>query len=332
MQSVVLQWYATPLRALLSRRQNMPHAVLLTGPEGTGKEHFAGILATSLLCSNPSAEGFACGECQSCQLHAASTHPDFYRITLESNVDGKLAKDIKVEQIRQLIHSLSQTSQLGGRKITIIDPAERMNRNAANSLLKTLEEPTADTLLVLLAAQPSRLLPTVRSRCQRITLKPPSRELVVAWLRQQCPEHDAEALYAAADGAPFAALELATGDTLNQRQHLFKSFCAIAEGRLDPISAASDWAKSDSELVFRWLRSWVCDLIGLACQQHKSRINNTDLATALQRLTGKIDLRSLFDFRDTLLRSGTLAQGSANLQLLHESLLLEWSKQCAIKS
>ena len=169
MQSVVWQWYAAPLQALLSRRQNMPHAVLLTGPEGTGKGHFAAIIANSLLCSKPSVDRFACGECQSCQLLAANTHPDFYRITLESNADGKPAKDIKVEQIRQLIQSLAQTSQLGGIKLAIIDPAERMNRNAANSLLKTLEEPTADTLLILLAAQPSRLLPTVRSRCQTIT-------------------------------------------------------------------------------------------------------------------------------------------------------------------
>ena len=332
MHPVIRQWYEPSLQSLLSRQENMPHAVLLTGPAGIGKQHFASILSASLLCKSPSDEHIACGQCQSCQLLTASTHPDYYPISLERNTEGKLAKDIKVEQIRQLIQALTQTSQLGGRKIAIIDPAEKMNRNAANSLLKTLEEPSADTLLILLATQPSRLLATVRSRCQKITLRSPPREQVVPWLKQQCPECNADALYAAADGAPFAALSLANGEGLSERQELFKSFCGVADGNLDPITTASVWSKCESEWVFRWLRSWIQDLISLVMQQNSSSVQNTDLQPKLQNLASRIDSRKLFNFQDFVLRSMLLAQGSANLQLLHESLLLEWSKQCAIKS
>ncbi|MBN1377601.1 MAG: DNA polymerase III subunit delta' [Gammaproteobacteria bacterium] len=332
MQSVIRQWYESSLQGLLQRKDSMPHAILLTAADGSGKEQFATILITALLCKQPSADNMACGRCQSCQLFAANTHPDFYRVELLTNDDGKLAKEIKVDQVRQLSHSLTQTSQLSGRKIALINPADKMNRNAANSLLKTLEEPTDDTVLILLSAHPSRLLPTIRSRCQKLTLKSPGRPAVIDWLRQHYPQHNAEALFAAADGAPFAALELAEKEDLETRSKLFAGFSGIAEGRQDPVTLAAQWAKCDPELAFRWLRGWIRDLISLASGQKNPALQNIDLQKDLHALVSRIDLRKLFCFYDQLQRDALLAQGSANIQLVYEALLLEWANQCAVKS
>jgi DNA polymerase-3 subunit delta' len=332
MQSVIRLWYESSLQALLARKGKMPHALLLAGAGGIGKEQFATILSAALLCRQPAIDNTACGTCQSCRLLAANTHPDFYRIELLSNDDDKLAKEIKVDQIRELTQSLAQTSQLGGRKIAVIDPADKMNRNSANSLLKTLEEPASDTLLLLLTTHPSRLLPTVRSRCQKLILKTPPRDVVINWLQQQYPQYNAEALYAAADGAPFAARALAESDYLGVRNNLFAGFCTVAQGLSDPVMLAGQWAKCEPELVFRWVKSWILDLIDLASGgSGHSGLQNVDLQKDLHALVSRIDLHKLFYFHDQLQSSELLAQGSANMQLLYESLLLEWSAQCAIK-
>lgn len=332
MQSVVTQWYDKPLKKLLERKLNMPHALLISGPSGSGKGQFAGILVAALLCTNSKDDGLACGHCQNCHLLASGTHPDYYSITPSTNDDGKPAKDIKVEQIRQLIVSLGKTSGLQGKKIALIDPAEKMNRNAANSLLKTLEEPTADTLLILLSAQPSRLLPTIRSRCQHIALRIPPRNVVINWLQRECPGADVAALYAAANGAPFTALNLAEGDNLVTRATLFREFCAVAMGQMDPVSSAANWLGCEPELAFQWLSSWLHDLIRLTSKVDNPVLQNIDLEKSLHELANRIDLPSLFRFNDIVQRSMVMARGNANMQLLHESLQLEWSNQCAIKS
>lgn len=332
MQSVIRQWYNSDLQNLLARKSKMPHALLLTGAAGIGKEQFTGLLTAALLCKRPTEDNTACGNCRSCELLASNTHPDFYSIELPVNDDGKQAKEIKVEQIRQLTQSLAQTSQLGGSKIAVINPADKMNRNAANSLLKTLEEPSADTLLVLLTAYPSRLLPTVRSRCQRLALKVPGRSVIIDWLKQQFPQCDAEALYAAADGAPFAAQTLAGGDYLDLRRSLFTGFCSVAQGRDDPLALAGEWTKTEPDLVFRWLKSWITDLIHLAGDSRPDSIQNSDLQKDLHALISRIDLHKLFYFYDHLQSSELLALGSANMQLVYESLLLEWSAQSAPKT
>jgi DNA polymerase III delta' subunit len=162
------------------QQQRLPHALLLAGPPGLGKADFARDLAQSLLCEQPTAAGMACQHCRSCARFTATTHPDF--LVVEPEEPGKA---IKVDQVRDLISQFALASHQGGYRIAIVQPAEQMNLAAANSLLKTLEEPPADSLILLISARPSLLPATILSRCQRLEFAPPAHELALAWLNKQ---------------------------------------------------------------------------------------------------------------------------------------------------
>ena len=150
--------------------QHLPHALLLHGEHDTNKLQFALKLAGAILCQEPISGVGACGNCRSCHLYAAETHPDLFLIEPE---EGK--KNIPVDAIRELITELGMTAQQGGKKVAIITPAELMNRSSANSLLKTLEEPTVDTTIILISSAIEELLPTIRSRCQLVKFTLPAQ-------------------------------------------------------------------------------------------------------------------------------------------------------------
>jgi len=137
----VLPWQAELWRQLAGRTQHA-HAYLLHGPGGIGKRQLAEQLMALLLCQRP-VDATACGECKACQLLAAHTHPDHYILEPE-----EVDKAIRVDQVRDLVGFVTQTAQLGGRKVILLEPAEAMNLNAANALLKSLEEPSGDTVLL----------------------------------------------------------------------------------------------------------------------------------------------------------------------------------------
>ncbi len=173
-----LPWLDSATRIFLQQLENdsIPHAQLLGVEHGYGAdlllEYFAGLaLCTKVIRNEP------CGFCHSCQLTAANTHPDFYTI----KPDGQ---QIKVDQIRQLCSSLANTSQQGGRRVAIIYDCEKMNVAAANALLKTLEEPGKDILLLLQTSSPSLLMATISSRCHKIAVTIPVKEDVNTWLKQ----------------------------------------------------------------------------------------------------------------------------------------------------
>lgn len=303
----------------------MPHALLLSGPENTGKAEFAQTLAALLLCKNvPEGSVTACGQCHSCRLIAANTHPDLIQVGLEMIEDDKQAKEIKVDQIRGLCRRLAQTSQFGGYKIAVIQPADRMNRNAANSLLKTLEEPPQETLLLLVSGQPSLLPATIRSRCQLMKLPPPSKAMAVEWLHRQFPGLDAEALLAAAGGAPKLAVMLAGENFLKERQGQLDTLKLVASRRQSPLVVAAQWQKTvPVPLLLKWWLAWVCDLVALRMGE-PGYVENVDLQKDLQALSARIDLKSLFMFKDQLQQATRMISGSINVQLLLESLLLQW--------
>ena len=152
-------WQITEAQHLICAYQSntLPHALILTGPLGVSKQHFAEQFAFFLLCSSPDA-GRACGRCKSCLLSLAGNHPDWTNIGPE-----EAHKVIRVDTIRMIHQRLQQTSQQGGNKVCIICPAENMNENAANALLKVLEEPPADTYFLLVVHQVSKILPTILS-------------------------------------------------------------------------------------------------------------------------------------------------------------------------
>ena len=175
-----LPWLEGPRQAFLAQltRQKMPHAQLVGIDSAYGGELLSVFMARAAMCLQPTSAG-ACGFCKSCQLFDAGNHPDFYHIAADGN-------QIKVDQIRELCTRLTATAQQSGMRVAIIHHSERLNSAAANALLKTLEEPGKDTLLILQSDTPARLMATVSSRCQRIPFVVPSREIIKNWLAQQC--------------------------------------------------------------------------------------------------------------------------------------------------
>ncbi len=210
-------------RSLFTRLERLPHALLLHGPRGIGKLALAERYAQLILCESP-AQGEPCGRCETCRWYAAGNHPDFRRIEPESLATpsdagedvrpqakgAKPSTEIKVDQIRELADFLNIVSHRA-RRVAIVHPAEEMNPHAANSLLKSLEEPSPSVVFLLVSHRPARLLPTIRSRCVALAVPIPDRETSLRWLSERGVE-DAARWLAYAGGAPRLALEYASGE------------------------------------------------------------------------------------------------------------------------
>jgi len=296
------------------------HAWLLVGPAGLGKSAFARALAQSLLCEQPSAAGEPCLRCRSCHLVAVGTHPDLQRIGPEE--DGK---PIKVDAIREYCARSALTAQLGGQKVAILEPADAMNIAAANSLLKTLEEPSPSTILLLVTAAPHRLPPTVRSRCQRVDFPAPDFVEAADWLRRQTVGADAALALRVAGGAPLAALVSAEAGVLEERSRRLGEFVAVGEGGEDPVRVAEAWLATDWGRLLDWLAGWALDLLRLRSAGAGARLTNPDQAAVFQRLADRVDSKVLFALVDQVLQTRRAAGSNLNHQLALETLLIRWA-------
>lgn len=206
----------------------LPHALLFAGPEYTGKEHLVMALARTLLCAAPVA-ALNCGKCHSCELSASGNHGDFRWLEPE----GK-SRVIKIEQVRELVEFTSRTAGFGLRKVIVFSPAERMNINAANALLKVLEEPAANTFLILVSHRIHGLPATIRSRCQIVRPDIPSRQSSLDWLDTVCgSREESEKLLDLAGERPLLAAQLhreAAGESLQLVKHTMAGLFAGRSG------------------------------------------------------------------------------------------------------
>ncbi|WPL15519.1 DNA polymerase III subunit delta' [Thiorhodovibrio winogradskyi] len=300
------------------------HAWLFTGPVGLGKRLFAERLARALLCQHPDEDGAPCGVCSECHLIDAGYHPDLQRIVPDAE---SASGEIKVDAIRELVALENLTSHRGGYKVVHIVPAEAMNRAAANSLLKTLEEPTERTLLLLIADDASRLPATIRSRCQHLVCVPPPEHEALPWLAAmlQSPPAPPELLLRLARGAPLKALTMGQADYLSLRRQGFQQFLGVAEGREDPLAVAAAWQSLDMPLLLELALGWLCDIARLIGDPQAQYLSNPDLHDALLALALRLPSEKLHEFLRHCLRAGSLQQGSVNKQLLLESLLIRWA-------
>jgi len=241
---MIHEWNKEIWSGLAASEGRLPHALLIHGPAGTGKRALAEHFAQFILCEAESAAQRPCGRCEACRWFAAGNHPDvrwlepeaIAKPSGEDSEDGRTARsakpslEIKVEQVRALADFLNIGSHRGRQRLALIHPAEDMNLHAANSLLKSLEEPPPGALFVLVTHRPARLLPTVRSRCVSLPVGLPRRELAEAWL-QANKVPDASRWLAFAGGSPLKALEYASGPRGEITSRLLK---ALQTGALQP--------------------------------------------------------------------------------------------------
>ena len=321
-------WHTAMLQELVSER-SLPHALLLTGMGGIGKRRLALALAQTLLCEARSENGLACGTCAGCRYVAAGQHPDLQRVEpVEYDDEGNATpvEWINVQRVRELTRWVQVTSHRGRAKVAIIAPADRMNNSAANALLKTLEEPPADTYLLLVSDQPGRLPATIVSRCRRVPVPRPPREAASRWLAGQGVESP-EILLAQAGGAPVLALQLA--DRGHQQERAAWLSALAQPARLSPVQVAAridaqprDARKGLLGAAIEWLIAWCADLAVL--HAGGSGLRNPDHAAALSALARTVAPAALFRYHRTLLAQRALLSHPLQPRLCAEALLIEY--------
>lgn len=318
-----LQGAQQRLRAALAARR-LPHSLLLLSAPGLGAERLANWICALALCESLGSR--PCGVCPSCLLLRSDSHPDAHLVRIEED-----AQQIKVDQVRALIESLSLKSYRGGYKVGVIEGAEALNANGANAFLKTLEEPTADTVLIIIARPSHRLPATIASRCLRLALTPPPADVATAWLEAHArafPEAGAEAAAAhswdaalnLAGGAPLLALELDSLGIAALDEDMRESLRQLAAGSVDVTLLAERWMKSNPGLRITWLENWITRRVHESLGAASSRQSAEPVRLPAALLKPKI--RALFELLDAARELRRLTSTGMNQQLALEALLL----------
>jgi DNA polymerase-3 subunit delta' len=321
-KGMLYPWLSSPWQRLTGDLERVSHAILLSGTAGLGKRALAGEFAHSLLCDKP-VDGHPCGQCKSCQLFAAGTHPDL--TVVQPAEEGK---SISVDDIRELNRFLSLTAHTARRKVVLLSPAEAMTLQAANALLKQLEEPPPGNVLILVSQQSDRLPVTIRSRCTRVELSPPPRELGGAWLADQGVPADATPLLLRNAGdAPLRALALWSGGFLEQRERLMEGLAGLARRGGDPVSCAGDWIESGARTSLVWFYGLLRDLLRFRFDRGAEKeLANTDLRSRLAHAAEKMPAAAIAELAGRVLEGLRLLGSGVDERLLIEDILIRWNK------
>ncbi len=307
-QTLSLPWLATAKQRINAalQQERLAHALLIHAAQGVGAESLAAWIAQQVLCAKPGEA--PCGECVSCRLFSAGNHPDLHWVTRAED-----AKQLQVDQIRELSEVFALKSYRGGRKVGVIAPADLMSANAANALLKTLEEPPPDGLLILIAERPSRLPATIVSRCQRITVAAPSRKVALEWLAEADPSvADWNELLEFAAGAPLRALELQASGFQKLHEEMTAAVKALRNRSLDIPATAERWWRDSIDARLGWIETWITKSL------REALLRPADL----QSLPGIRKIRALYGLLDRVRAFKLELSTSLNVQLAAEELLL----------
>jgi DNA polymerase-3 subunit delta' len=318
-------WQKTDWERLQELSRRPVQGLLFKGGKGIGKLDLAVKFAQSLLCRQPDASGFACGDCPSCHWFVQGSHPDYRLLQPEAlSMDGeesetgkKPSKQIAIDQIRGLADFFGMSSHQGGRRVIIIHPAEMMNSNAANALLKSLEEPPPGLLFILVSHKPQRLLPTILSRCLTIALQAPDALSAGHWLKEQGVDNPVEAL-AASGYAPLQAVKLDEQSGSEERETLLRAIRRPAT--LDVFALAEGLLKTEQVLVVQWLQQWSYDLSSMKLSG-RLRYHPGEEAT-INKLVEPVAPLNLARLQKHLNTAKREAQHTLNPRLFFESLLL----------
>jgi DNA polymerase III subunit delta' len=293
---------------------HLPHSLLVLSVPGLGAEQLANWIAALVLCESSGLR--PCDACASCRLLRSDSHPDAHVVRLEDD-----AQQIKVDQVRELIDSLITKSYRGGYKVGVIEGAESLNANGANAFLKTLEEPSADTILIMIARPNHRLPATIASRCLRLKLDPPATDDAVAWLNARSPGTGPwHAALALAGGAPLRAIQLDAEGLATVDADMRQSMAELAEGSVDVTLLAERWLRSSPGVRISWLENWITQRVYASLGAATS--HQTAEPVRLPAALLKPKIRALFELLDAARDVRRLAPTGMNQQLALEALLI----------
>lgn len=303
--------------------EKFPHAVIFSGEEGIGKRLAAEICAAALLCENP-VDGSPCGVCESCRLVAARSHPDFYVVEAEAT---KTTRNIKIGQIRDMQAEASLRPINSARRVVIIDGAELMNNAAANCLLKTIEEPPSQTIFILLTANRSSLLMTIRSRCMTVHFdKLTPAQIADELINRGVEVQEAERLSVIAGGSFGRALTLKDSGGAELRETALNTIEKISRAELtnEDIfkqgAEVADWPRDKFADFLTHIQKILRDI----CFNDVLELHNPDLATQLNQI--KIPERKILLMIETGAEFHRRLKSNANLRLLAEAYLMQIKK------
>lgn len=327
-------WQEEVWNRLADMHQRLPHALLFHGRAGIGKLHLAQVLAQSLLCEQRSKAGLACGACPACAWFVSGNHPDFRLIQPEALAPAqeqteaeegmeagkkKPSKQVKIEQIRALSDFLNVGSHRNGHRVVLIHPAESMNPGAANALLKSLEEPSAGVVFLLVSHQPSKLLATVRSRCHALALSLPPRELSLRWLQEQGSLATPASLAFAGDAPLEAAASM--DEEAETRRRLFD---LLSQPGSSALSLGDLCQRLQPGPVVDWMLKWTYDLIALA-SSGRARYN-IDREKKLSLLAQGMPRLKLLRFYSALLDLRAISEHPLNPRLFFDDLFIAYKE------
>lgn len=333
-------WLVKPAEVLRRMRKQLPSALLIHGPRGSGAYELAAAFARSVICQGP-VDGVACGKCDECKLVVSGNHPDlkfvfseleefFHPKPWESKKENvtktvkTLSGKIKIEQIRELGEFLSVTAHRGGNRAVVVYPADSMDKDQSSALLKTLEEPPAGTVIILVADDIDRLLPTIRSRCQIVPVSPPSRSQGIAYLEKSGIKN-AEAELARLGGMPLLVHE--SDSELVMDKSMERKFLHLLE--LGPQLASVEIIKSIPRdvplaaavaVIQRWYWDLIAATFGLPSRYYP------DQKTILDSLATHLNSKKALAYNQALLETSRFAAHPLNGRLILEDLLMKYSE------
>lgn len=316
----IYPWQVTQWQHLLKRKhkQQLSHALLLAGPQGVGKLDFALNFAKLLLCETDSDTDTTCNSCMACKLLQANAHPDLLLI-----VNAKeTKKTIKIEEIRAITHKLSQKSHRNGYKIVIIENAEIMTLAASNALLKTLEEPPGQSILILTTKQPTLLPITIRSRCQLLTFYTIAQETAKQWLAQYTNINaiPIDNLLNITNNAPLLTLELINDGTWHNFSAILSAFTKLASKQISALQFAQLCIELELEYILLHLQRIVLDILRIKLTSKQQFITNTNDLTTITKLAHNMNVLELTKLADLITTKLRQLSHNLNKQLLLEEL------------
>ena len=324
----IIYWHSEAWSRLTGDLGALPHALLIRGQQGIGKLEFARLLAQALLCESRGSRAEPCGRCPSCNWFAAGSHPDFRELAPEAQQeDGESAGDRKasvwigVPQVRELADFIALSSHRDGYKVILLQPAESLNPNAANALLKSLEEPPPRTIFLLVTHRPRYLLPTIVSRCRQVPLHTPEAALALEWLKAEGVKEPELAL-AMAGGAPLGARELAQDETYFEQRQAFLR--AISQDPFEPLAAAERLKDLPLERMVGWLQRWSYDIA--AAHAGSGPRYHPDYQQAIRSLASSLEPRAVTAFHRAMLRLQRIVHHPLNPRLAIESLMIGYAR------